>query len=208
MIICVVNQKGGVGKTTIAINLSHALTDKKTPVRLIDGDPQASASRWQTIADAKFFGVLSYPKPLHAKITELTGGYTHTVIDAPPGISDITLSCLLSSDMAIIPVTPSPLDIWASDDIIPLVKEAREYNKALDARLLISRKISNTRVGREARQALEYYGIDIFETEISHRIAYVNALINGVTVLAHAPNSTASREIMSLKKEILKGRKS
>jgi chromosome partitioning protein len=207
MVICIVNQKGGVGKTTIAINLSHAMAGKRTPVRLIDGDPQASATRWKAIADNNHFDVIHHPEPLHTAIEKLTRGFTHTVIDAPPGISDITLSCLLSADIAIVPITPSPLDIWASNDIVPLIKEAKEYNKALDARILISRKVANTIVGREARQALEYYRVPVLRAEISHRIAYVNALINGETVLSYAPMSAASKEIQSLKKEIFKRRK-
>jgi len=202
MIISFVNQKGGVGKTTMAINIAHALSTRNK-VLLIDTDPQGSVGRWQGISGASYFDVLHHPKVIHQKIEALSAGYTHTVIDAPPGISELTLSCLLSSDMAIIPITPSPLDIWASDDILPLASEAKTYRPGLAIKILITKKQPNTVVGREVRQALEYYRMEIFKTEIGHRIAYVNAMINGETVLSHAPMSAPAREISALLREIL-----
>ncbi len=202
MIISLVNQKGGVGKTTIAINLAYCLSESHK-VLLIDGDPQGSCLQWQSISDNKAFDVVHHPEAdIHKTIKELSKGYRYTVIDAPPGTGDITLSILLASNLAIIPITPSPLDIWSSEEIDELIREARKHNRKLKGKLLISKKIVGTTPGREARTALKRYKLGIFKTEISQRIAYVKSLISGQSVLEYEPNSEAGKEITNLCKEI------
>jgi chromosome partitioning protein len=83
-----------------------------------------------------------------------------------------------------------------------MINETRNLNRNLAAKLLICRKIPRTIIGREAREAVEIYNLGIFETEISQRIAYVQSLISGVSVMQYAPNSEASIEIKSLCQEV------
>lgn len=204
MIISLVNQKGGVGKTTIAINLAGCLSRRNCNTLLIDGDPQGSVLQWQSIADTKAFDVKHYPSPtFDSSIKDLAKGYDHVVVDAPPAMGEITRSILAVSSLAIIPIGPSPLDIWSSKETLSLLRAASKVNRHLTGKLLISRKIPTTRLAREAREATETYDMEVFETEISQRIAFVEAMICGLSVLQYAPNSKAAREIESLCEEVV-----
>lgn len=204
MIMSLLNQKGGVGKTTVAINLAGCLAGRRYRVLLIDGDPQGSVLQWQSIENKTPFDVKHYPLPLTRE--ELEGwarGYDHIVIDAPPAIGEITRAILEVSHLAVVPVGPSPLDIWSSKETIALLQEVRGRRRTLRGMLLICRKIPRTRIGREAREAMETYEMPVFRTEIYQRIAYVEAMISGRTVLDHAPRSEAADEIRNLCEEII-----
>jgi chromosome partitioning protein len=204
MIISLVNQKGGVGKTTIAVNLASCLSERGFRILLVDADPQGSVLQWQSIADDPRFEVTHRPSaPLLNDKKGMARGRDHVIIDAPPAIGEITRAVLAASDLAIVPIGPSPLDIWSSKETLSLFPEVMKRNRRLKPKLVICRKIVGTRIGREVREALETYGIELFESEISQRIAFVEAMISGRSVLDHAPHSEAAAEIRQLCEEII-----
>ena len=204
MVISLINQKGGVGKTTIAINLASALSSRNLKVLVIDADPQGSVLQWQATGANREFDVVQLAMPeLSAQIGNHRRAFDHVVIDSPPALSHVSREIAAASDLAIIPIAPSSLDIWSSRETIELVTGVGRKRQRLAARLLVYRKIPGTRLAAEARDALNSYGVDIFKTEISQRIAYVEAIVAGVSVLKYSPNSVATREINDLCDEIL-----
>ena len=203
MIISVVNQKGGVGKTTVAINLAAMLRRNNFNLVLLDTDPQGSATQWHDVEENQAIEVIHHPDPVRpTDIEELLQRYDHIVIDAPPAIGDISRSVLAVSDLAIVPLSPSPLDIWSCWGTLEMISEVQRDNPGLKAQLLVSRKIPGTRVGREAREAMEVFETEIFDSELCQRVAYVDSMTSGVSVMQYAPGSKAMLEIEGLFKEV------
>ena len=208
MIISLVNQKGGVGKTTIAINIGIGMARMNYKVGFLDTDPQGTASQWQSIEGNVAFEVKHHPSAVSSGDI-MDAGLDHSllVIDTPPAIGEITMSVLKISDLAIIPLAPSVLDIWSSRTTIGMIEEAKKVNPKLEGRLLVSRKIPRTRLAREGRDAIAALEMNVFETEISQRIAYIESMIAGVSVFQYAPKSDASKEIENLCQEIMQSTK-
>jgi chromosome partitioning protein len=203
MIISFVNQKGGVGKTTSAINIAASLKRRNYEVKFIDADPQGSASHWQAVESNNAFEILHHPEPISKRdIEELSQDCDFLVIDAPPAIGDITKSILAVTDLSIIPLSPSSLDIWSCKGTLDMVDEAQDENPDLHVKLLINRKIPGTRVGREARDSLSIFDIDLLNTELCQRVAYIDAMTSGVSVMQYAPSSKAASEIENLCDEL------
>jgi chromosome partitioning protein len=203
MVISLINQKGGVGKTTIAINVASGLSSNGQKTLLVDADPQGSVLQWQATAENLDFNVIQLPlSELQNQIKKHRRQFDYIVVDSPPALTQITLAIAAASDLAIIPLAPSSLDIFSSRETIQLVKDARRNHRGLVAKLLVYRKIPGTRLAAEARDAINAYGLEVFETEISQRIAYVEAIIAGVSVLKYSPHSVAADEIRSLCNEI------
>ncbi len=204
MIISVVNQKGGVGKTTVAINLAAMLRRKNFNLVLLDTDPQGSATQWHDVEENQAVEVIHHPEPVHqSDVDMLLQSYDHIVIDVPPAIGEISRSVLAVSNLVIVPLSPSPLDIWSCWGTLEMISEVKRDNPDLKAQLLVSRKIPGTRVGREAREAMEVFETDIFDSELCQRVAYVDSMTSGVSVMQYAPGSKATREIEHLYEEIL-----
>ena len=203
MIISFVNQKGGVGKTTSAINVAASLKRRNFKVAFIDADPQGSASHWQAVESNNAFEIMHHPEPISkSDIEELSQNCDYLVIDAPPAIGDITKSILAVTDLSIIPLSPSSLDIWSCKGTLEMIDDALVENPELDVKLLINRKIPGTRVGREARDSLAIFDMDLLDTELCQRVAYMDAMTSGVSVMQYAPSSKAAHEIESLCDEI------
>ena len=209
MIISFLNQKGGVGKTTLSINVATCLSLKKYKVLLIDADPQGSSLDWAAIRKKEsLFTVVSITKPIiHKEISRLTKNYDHIVIDGPPRIYDVAKSAIVTSDLVVMPVQPSPYDIWAASEVVNLIKEVSEPLqdiKNIKCTFLINRKIVNTAIGRDIESALAHYEMDVLQTHICQRVAYAESAATGSTVIEDATkDSLAAQEITSLTEEIL-----
>ena len=204
MIISFVNQKGGVGKTTAAINLAISLKRKNYNLVFIDADPQGSAVQWHSIEGNKSFEILHHPSPIQADdIKQLSVNYDYVIIDAPPAIGDISKAILAATDLAIVPLSPSALDVWSCWGTLKMIDEIRPLNPEIEVKLLINRKIPGTRIGRDAREVMDKFQMNVFDTELCQRVAFIDAMTYGVSVMQYAPHSKAAGEIERLCEEII-----
>ena len=205
MKIGILNQKGGAGKTTIALHLAHALALQGDRVMLVDADPQGSSRDWATARESDApFSVIGLDRPIiHKEITKLSQGYDYVIIDGAPRVSDLTRSAILAADLVLIPIQPSPLDIWAAHSVVELIQEAEIYKPNLKARFIINRKIVNTAIAKDAVEVLKDYPYPVLEKAISQRIAFAESLNIGSTVLETAPKSIAALEIKAVVDELL-----
>ena len=207
MFVSFLNQKGGTGKTTLSISVAHALVEKGKKVILVDADPQGSARDWAASRpedqEPLFPGVGLDRPVIHKELPALAKDYDFAIIDGPPRVSELARSAILASDLVVIPVQPSPYDIWAADEIIKLISEASVFKENIKCVFVINRKITNTVIGRDVKEALEQYGLQTLETEIFQRVAFAEVAVVGSTVIESDKNSLASKEIFALAKEIL-----
>ena len=133
MIIGVLNQKGGCGKSTIAVNMAAVYAQQGLRVLLVDADPQGSAMAWSAARGLPpLFPVIGGAKPtLHKDMPELSRDYHVVVIDGAPRVNELGRSAIMASDMVLIPIQPSPYDVWASAEIVQLVREAQQFKENL-----------------------------------------------------------------------------
>ena len=205
MILSVLNQKGGVGKTTLAVHLATAFGAAGDRVLLVDADPQGSALAWAaTRAAVAGFPVIGLPKPvLHRELPALARDYAHVVVDGPPRVYDVARSAIMASDVVLIPVQPSPYDVWACREIVELLGEAAAFKEFLKAVFVVNRKIVNTAIGRDVAEALAAYPLPVLAASVGQRVAFAESAGQGSTVLELDPQGAASREVRALADEVL-----
>src|SRR5487761_1737077 len=116
MVISFLNQKGGVGKTTLSVNVAACLANQGGKILLIDADKQGSASTWAGLRSEPAFQVVSMARENMAKeALRLAADFDHTGSDGPPHAEQIARSCIIASNVVILPIEPSGLSTWASD---------------------------------------------------------------------------------------------
>ncbi len=205
MIIGVLNQKGGVGKTTLAVNLAAAISRRGDRVILIDADPQGSALDWAAARqEAPLFSVVGIPKAsIHKELPALGRDYDHCIIDGPPRVTDLARSAILASDIVVVPVQPSPYDIWAAEEVLKLIREASVYKENIKTCFVINRKITNTAIGRDVRDALSGYSVHVLAAAITQRVVFAEAAARGHAVFECDPQGTAAHEVEAVLNELM-----
>ena len=204
MIISFINQKGGVGKTTLSINVASALANAGHKVLLIDADKQGSSTAWASLREETPFQVVSLARDNMAKdALKLAQDFDYTLIDAPPHAESISRSVIIASDLVLMPIEPSGLSSWASDVTVRQIQQAQDYKETLKCGFVVSRKIGKTVIGREIRTMAVEAGIPGLKTDIEQRVSYAESLTMGKTIFEWAPTSPASNDIRQLTKEII-----
>lgn len=209
-IITILNQKGGPGKTTVTMQLGGTLGRRGRRVLIIDADPQATATRWASSAPdgnefpATVSGLAAAGEKVHREVKKFIDDYELILVDCPPAVdSPIPQSALIVSDLALVPVIPSPLDLWASVGIRKLIETVQDLNEALKARIVVNQIQPNTTLAREVLEILPEYDIPLLGTRLHQRQAYRASAVYGGTV--HDLGSRAApaiAEVDSLADEI------
>ena len=202
-VIAVLNQKGGSGKTTIATHLARALQLDGADVLLVDSDPQGSARDWAAVREDQPLTVVGIDRPTIDRDLKNVARKDFVVIDGAPQAADLAVSAIKAAHFVLIPVQPSPYDIWATADLVELVKQRIEVTDGkLKAAFVVSRAIKGTKIGAEVTEALSGYGLPVLESRITQRVSYPSTAAGGTTVIDAEPESEASREVQALANEI------
>ena len=203
-VIAVIQQKGGVGKSTIAANLAGEMIQRGRRVKILDLDPQRSLANWSRLGEGLLRDhvvavSINGPAAFRAKVSSASEGSDNVILDSPPGLPDAGLMAALLADLVILPVTPSPLDIIAGQEAVSMMREARSKrsdNKPL-IRFAPSRVSFNTLLSRDLTAVLEGLGEAVLPAT-SQRVAVAEAVLKGLTVGEYAPESKGHEEFRQL----------
>jgi chromosome partitioning protein len=210
-IISVIQQKGGVGKTTLAVNLAHLLKElyPKKKVSIADADPQKSASNWINRGLKNGFNGIeisqvapdSTGKTLKTELGKINSDFI--IVDLPPAIEALSLRAALYSDLMLIPVGASVLDMEAAEEAIRVCEEAIELDKKKNFLLIPMKVQGNTIAGKELTKVLENWG-PVSKASIGLRVAFPEAALQGCGINHYAKNSAAHKELHKLALETIK----
>jgi len=200
-IVSFLNPKGGSGKTTSVINVGSCLARSGKRVAVVDTDPQMSVTNWSK-AEKSAFDVYtaSSEKDVYQVRKELSD-YDYVIIDGAGSLSVITSAGVMVSDLVIIPVSPSPLDFSATGSVVDVL-EAQAYNRPVEARFLITRKIEQATMLGVLKESIAQTKIPLFRTAITQRQSYIKSILEGESVFESNDNA-AKGEIEILTREIV-----
>jgi chromosome partitioning protein len=210
-IIAAVNQKGGSGKTTLSMQLAGALARRGYEVLIVDADPQGTATRWAASAEddkpfpAHVAGLAAAGGKVHREVKKYVGRYDYIIIDCPPAVDSLApQSALLIADLALVPVIPSPPDLWASVGITKLIENARTVNEELKALIVLNQCQPNRVLTKDAIDILKDFQIPLAKHHLGDREVYRQSSLYGTTVHGMGARAEpAVQEVTELTEEVL-----
>jgi len=200
-VIAIAQQKGGSGKTTIAAHLSIALLQKGNKVAIIDIDPQGSLTAWYKAREAKLgagYGGLHLSTKSGWRVqNEILAleEYDYIIIDSPPHDASDTKNALRDANLVLIPLQPSPTDLWATESTINFCKENN-----VNYGIVINRATPNSKLLQTITKGLP----KILKSIIGNRVAFASSMMDGRCVTETQPTSQGSQEIKALLNEVIK----
>lgn len=201
-VITVAQQKGGAGKTTIAAHLAVSLAQTGKRVAIIDIDPQGSLTNWHSIREKKFgigYTGLNFTASagwrVESAISKLKHDFDFVVIDAPPHTDTESKTAIRASDLIIIPMQPSPTDLWATGVTIEFAK-----SENINAKILLNRFNPQSKI---TKQIIAQIPGDVLTSSLGNRVAFSSCFLNGITVTESDPSSVAAQEVRDLTTEVI-----
>lgn len=204
-VIALVGNKGGAGKTTLTVNLAVGL-GRLGHIVILDTDPQGSSAQWRAIADDDSLpAVISATEHLVETVHDLNSHFDYVVVDCPPSVqAPQTRAILQASDVALIPVQPSPFDLWASIHIENAVTDTRIGNPALQALLVINQLEPRTTLSQLMHEALAEIQVPVAKTSIQRRAVYRASALEGRSVYSMGKRGAAAvAELEQLIQEVI-----
>jgi chromosome partitioning protein len=201
-VITIAQQKGGAGKTTVAAHIAVALSQKGNRVAVIDIDPQGSLTHWHKIREERFgegYTGLTFSSVsgwrVGSEVSRLRRLCDYVIIDSPPHTETEARTAIRSADLIIIPVQPSPTDLWASKATIELAKHEK-----VPVRVVLNRVSAHSKIAEKIASELT----ELAENTLGNRVLFAAALMEGRCATEVDPSSVAAKEIKALVNEIVK----
>jgi chromosome partitioning protein len=204
MVLSITNLKGGVGKTTVSVNIATALAHRNYKVCIVDTDLQQTSSvRWsgQRDDDAKRVPVFAVGEKLNKEVEALNKDYQVVIIDGTPQLSELASRTILASDVVIVPISPSGYDFWAFEQFMQHYKRVKTLKEDLEAYILLNRFSESTNIGREVRKALSEFDVPIMKNFLAERVAYQETSIQGLGIVEYKDRK-AKLEMAALVDEV------
>ena len=201
-IITIAQQKGGAGKTTLAAHMAVALMQRGLRVAIIDIDPQGSLTRWHQQRQNRMgegytgfhFSALTGWRVGSEANRLRRGNYDVVLIDSPPHVETEARTAIRAADLIVVPVQPSPTDIWATQATIKLAK-----NEKKPVLTVMNRVNAKSKLAQQMKGELT----DLSKTFLGNRVAFASAILDGKGVTELDPKSQASLEIKSVVEEMV-----
>lgn len=199
-VITIAQQKGGAGKTTLAAHLGVIFSEYGLDVAMIDVDPQASLTHWYSVRKQHGVGVnpLTFSQTngdhLAEELARLNRDHDFIIIDSPPHADKDARNAIRHSDLVIIPMQPSPLDLWATQATLKMARKER-----VAVKMVLNRVNPQARLSQKMRAEMEDMSLSMF----GNRVVYAGALLAGKGVTEMAPSSIAAHEIEALASDLL-----
>lgn len=193
--IAIISQKGGAGKTTLALHLAVAAEQSQKSTAVVDLDPQASATSWRDTRENPAPAVVSSQAARLAQVLETARehGADLAIIDTAPHSETSALNAARTADLILIPCRPAILDIKAIGATVDVARLAQKR-----AVVILNAVPARGTLEEEARAAIAHYGILIAPQSLGHRAAFVHALTEGLTAQEYDPIGKAAEEITTL----------
>lgn len=206
LVIAVVALKGGVGKSTICLNVASCLHRARHPTMLVDTDSQATLRSWASRgAESGYDGppvVGIDGRTLRRDLDRICGGFEVVVLDSPPRLGSEARAAMLVADLVVLPVTPGAADVWALQETLTVLEDARSLRPELQGAVVLNRA-DRTTLTASSRRALAEMPVPVLVPTLGNRVAFGEATLAGQGVVDYAPDSPAASEVKALVAELL-----
>ena len=205
MILAVVNQKGGTGKSTVATNIASCFAAEGREVLLIDADPQHTALDWRADRpnDQPLLQAIGLPiRNLHQELEPFRRKYEVIIIDGGGRITATARAAVMASDFIIVPILPGKPDLLSTQDFFREVINEVTAVKDIQGAILINQVQTGTLINREVREHLKELHYPVFDTVLHLYVAYKEAMAAGLSVIEYDPKSKAAQEMAAFFHEL------